>query len=61
LVATVLQYSGWRPLGLWPGVWSGMVAVVLFIAVSLLTAAPEKKAEDFLNYLRSELDKRNVI
>jgi len=61
LVATVLQYSGWRPLDLWPGVWSGMVAVVLFIAISLLTAAPEKKAEDFLGYLRSELDKRKVI
>ncbi len=60
-VATVLQYSGWKPLGLWPGVWSGMVAMVLFIVVSLLTRAPEKKAEEFLSFLRAELKGRKVI
>jgi len=61
LVATVFQYGGLRPLGLWPGVWSGLVALVLFIGVSLITKAPEKKAAEFLGYLKEELSSRKVI
>ncbi len=61
LVAMVLQYSGWRPLGFWPGVWSGLVAVTLFVIVSLLTSPPEEKAEEFMGYIKSELDRRKVI
>jgi len=61
LTAMVLQYSGWRPLDLWPGVWSGIVAVTLFIGVSLLTLPPEKKAEEFLGFLNRELNRRKVI
>lgn len=61
LVATILQYGGWKPLGLWPGVWSGTVAVTLFIAVSLMTRAPQEKAEEFIGFLQSELNGRNVI
>ncbi len=61
LVATILQYGGWQPLGLWPGVWSGTVAVTLFIVVSLLTRAPDEKAEEFIGFLQSELSGRKVI
>ena len=61
LTAMILQYSGWRPLDLWPGVWSGIVAVTLFVGVSLLTEAPEKKAGEFLGYLNEELNRRKVI
>ena len=61
LVATILQFSGLRPLGLWPGVWSGLVAVVLFIVVSFFTKAPEQKAAEFLGYLKEELSGRKVI
>jgi solute:Na+ symporter, SSS family len=61
LVATVFQYSGLRPLGLWPGVWSGVVAVVLFVGVSMVTKAPEQKAAEFLSYLKEELNGRKVI
>lgn len=61
LVATILQYSGLRPLGLWPGVWSGIVAVTLFIGVSLVTQAPKEKAEEFIGYLRGELSRKKVI
>jgi SSS family solute:Na+ symporter len=60
-VATTLQYSGLKPLGYWPGVWSGLVAVVLFIVVSLLTKAPEQKAAEFIGYLKDELGRRKVI
>lgn len=61
LVATTLQYGGFRPLGLWPGVWSGLVAVTLFIGVSLVTKAPKEKAEEFIGYLQDELNRKKVI
>ncbi len=61
LVATIFQYGAIRPLGLWPGVWSGLVAVTLFILVSLATKAPEKKAEEFIGYLAEELGRKNIL
>ena len=61
LVATILQFSGLKPLGYWPGVWSGLVAAVLFIGVSYLTKAPKEKADEFIDYLRDELGRRKVI
>ncbi len=61
LVATILQYGGFRPLGYWPGVWSGLVAVVLFIVVSLLTRPPAGKADEFIGYLKDELGRRKVV
>lgn len=61
IIATGLQYSGLKPLGLWPGVWSGLVAVVLFVVVSLFTEPPLAKAEEFLGFLKDELGQRKVI
>ncbi len=61
LVATIFQYGGLRPMGLWPGVWSGMISVVLFVVISLLTKAPETKAAEFIGYLSDELGRRKVI
>ncbi len=61
LVATILQFSGLRPLGLWPGVWSGLVAVTLFIGVSYFTQAPVEKAEEFIEYVRGELNRKKII
>lgn len=61
LVATIFQYGAIRPLGLWPGVWSGLVAVTLFIVVSLATKAPEKKAEEFIGYLAEELGRKKIL
>ncbi len=61
IVATVLQYSGLRPFGFWPGVWSGLISTILFVGVSLLTRAPENKAEEFIGYLQEELDRKEVL
>lgn len=61
LLATILQFSGLRPLGMWPGVWSGITAVILFIGVSLATTPPVQKAEEFIGYVQDELNRRKVI
>ncbi|MFO8191276.1 MAG: sodium:solute symporter family protein [Bacillota bacterium] len=61
LAATFLQYSGLKPLGYWPGVWSGLIATVLFIGVSFFTRPPEKKAAEFIGYLHEELGRKKII
>ena len=61
LLATFLQFSGLRPLGMWPGVWSGITALILFIGVSLVTKPPLEKAEEFIGYVQNELNRRKVI
>ncbi|MFO7951941.1 MAG: sodium:solute symporter family protein [Bacillota bacterium] len=60
-LATILQYSGWHPFGFWPGIWSGIIATVLFVVVSLLTRPPEEKAEEFLGYVNKELNQKKII
>jgi SSS family solute:Na+ symporter len=57
----VLQISGVKPLGLWPGVWGLILCLFLYIAVSLLTRAPEEKAREFMDYLRDTLPRGNFI
>ncbi len=57
----VFQASGFRPFGLWPAVWGIAVCLILFIAVSLATSPPVEKADEFIDYLREELPKRNFV
>ena len=61
LLATFLQFSGLRPLGMWPGVWSGITALILFVGISLVTKPPSEKAEEFIGYVQNELNRRKVI
>ena len=60
-VAFSFQFGNIFPLGWWPGVWSGIIATVLFIVVSLLTKPPKEKAEEFLGYLNKALKEKNAI
>jgi SSS family solute:Na+ symporter len=61
ILVLVLQLSGSKPLGLWPGVWGLMLCLALYILVSLLTRAPKEKAEEFVNYLKEALPKGKFI
>lgn len=61
LVALWLQLSGVKPLGWWPGVWSGIISTLLFITVSYFTKPPAEKAEKFIGYINSALKEKNVI
>ncbi len=59
--ATLFQYSGYYPLGLWPGVWSALISTTLFIGVSLVTKPPLEKAEEFIGYLQEELNTKKIL
>lgn len=61
LVVLVLQFTGYKPLGLWPGVWGLIVCVILYVGVSLLTEPPTRKAEAFIGYLEENLPKYKFI
>jgi len=61
ILVLILQITGIKPLGWWPGVWGAIVCTGLYIIVSLFTKAPAKKAEEFIGYLKEELPKRNFI
>ncbi len=57
----ILQVTGWKPLGMWPGVWGFIICVLLYVGVSMVTAAPAQKAEGFIGYLEETLPKHNFI
>ena len=61
ILVLVLQVTGWKPLGWWPGVWGFVVCVPLFVIVSLATKPPRDKAEEFLGYLKGALKKGKFI
>jgi SSS family solute:Na+ symporter len=61
ILVLILQITGIKPLGWWPGVWGAIVCTGLYIIVSLFTKAPVQKAEEFIGYLKEELPKRNFI
>ncbi len=61
ILATVLQYSGFYPLGIWPGVWSGLTATILFVGVSLITRPPQERAAEFLGLIKNNLDTKKIL
>lgn len=46
-IVLLTQFTGWRPLGQWPGVWGLAVATLVFVAVSLNTRPATEGAEKF--------------
>jgi SSS family solute:Na+ symporter len=60
-VVLILQVTGYKPLGMWPGIWGSAVCLVLYIGVSLVTRAPEAKAAEFIGYLEDNLSKHRFI
>lgn len=51
----ILEVTTLKPLGYGSGVWGFLLAIVLFIGVSLMTKAPKEKATEFMNYVNEEL------
>jgi SSS family solute:Na+ symporter len=61
VLVLILQLTGWKPLGMWPGVWGFIVCALLYVGVSMVTTAPVQKAESFIGYLEETLPKHNFI
>jgi SSS family solute:Na+ symporter len=61
VVVLVLQVTGAKPLGWWPGVWGLVCCVGVFVGVSLLTKAPTRKAEEFLGYISQKLSSGKYV
>ena len=61
LLVLVLQVTGLKPLGWWPGVWGLILCVVVFVVVSLVTRAPRDKAEEFMSYAAQKLDSGGYV
>jgi SSS family solute:Na+ symporter len=53
--------TGYKPLGLWPGIWGLIVCLIHYMVVSLLTIAPHKKAEDYIGYIEKDLAKYKFL
>ena len=56
-----LEITQTRFLGQASGVWGLLVAVLLYVGVSLLTTAPDRKADEFIGYLRSALKDKGAL
>ncbi|WLD93868.1 sodium:solute symporter family protein [Alkalihalobacillus sp. AL-G] len=61
LMVILFELTNIKPLGLASGIWGIVVSSLLFIIVSLLTTAPEKKANEFLSYIKTELGKLKTV
>ncbi|HKJ85714.1 MAG TPA: sodium:solute symporter family protein [Spirochaetia bacterium] len=59
IVTGVLYATGWYPLGWWPAVWGGGLTTILFVVVSLGTAAPLGGAV-FIDELNDEMNSRGL-
>ncbi|MBP2077280.1 sodium:solute symporter family protein [Oceanobacillus polygoni] len=59
IIVILLEFFQVKPLGLASGLWGIGISTILFIGVSLLTKAPEAKANEFLSYIRQALKKES--
>lgn len=57
LLVIILELLKWKPFGLASGVWGISISTILFIVVSYMTKAPEKKANEFITYIQTEMKK----
>lgn len=55
IIVIILELLQMKPLGLSAGIWGILLSSFLFVTVSLMTKAPEAKAEEFLSYVKSAL------
>lgn len=61
VIVIILELTKIKPLGLASGIWGIVISSFLFIGVSLLTKAPQKKADEFLSYLKTELKRSKIV
>ncbi|QOR68708.1 sodium:solute symporter family protein [Cytobacillus suaedae] len=57
VIVLYLEFAKIKPFGVASGIWGLIISTTLFITVSLLTKAPDQKANEFTSYIKSELTK----
>lgn len=57
IIVIILEAFQWKPLGLASGIWGLVLSTSIFIGVSLVTVAPEQKANEFLTTVHVALKK----
>ncbi|MFW6056749.1 MAG: sodium:solute symporter family protein [Chloroflexota bacterium] len=61
VLVLVLQVTGLRPLGWWPGVWGFLLCVTVFVSVSLVTRPPSEKADEFIGYIAEQMSSDKYV
>jgi solute:Na+ symporter, SSS family len=61
IIVLYLEFIKLKPLGIASGIWGLLISTTLFITISLLTKAPEQKANEFISYIKTELTKSKRI
>jgi SSS family solute:Na+ symporter len=61
LTALYLQFGGWKPFGHGAGVWTLIISTVVFVLISLVTEAPRKKADEFIDYINQQCSEKNIM
>lgn len=56
-----LEITQTRLLGQASGVWGLIAAIVLYVGISLLTTAPDRKADEFIGYLKGALKDKGAL
>ncbi|MBE4908572.1 sodium:solute symporter family protein [Bacillus luteolus] len=57
VIVLYLEFAKIKPFGIASGIWGLLISTTLFITVSLLSKAPEQKANEFISYIKTELTK----
>lgn len=60
IIVIIFEALQIKPLGLSTGIWGLILSTILFIIVSLMTKAPIEKADEFLSYVKTALNKEKA-
>lgn len=61
LLVAYLEVTQLKPFGQASGVWGLLAAIVFYVGVSLVTTAPDRKAAEFIGYLRDALKDKGAV
>lgn len=61
LIVLYFEFAKIKPFGIASGIWGLLISTTLFITVSLLSKAPEQKANEFISYIKAELTKNKKV
>ncbi|GAE95020.1 Na+/solute symporter [Gracilibacillus boraciitolerans JCM 21714] len=62
IVVIIIEATGGLLFGLKSGIWGGIIlSTILFIIISLLSKAPDQKAEEFIEFVKGKMKKNHSL